>query len=221
MLRNIFLIVGPSGAGKTSLTNALISIRTGLKRAITVTTRQPRLGEVDGKDYIFVSQEKFEEMKVAGEFFETDSAFGESYGIPRDFDKQQGDLIFIITLAGARTVKRAYPEAKTVLILPTSIEGARQRVIERQAPNQNERINGYETEYRAAMTYAREVGFEAVIENDHFQDALRELEGVCMRRRTSPVRKYVRHGVRHFATAFRCGLGLGTRRSHRIQMILQ
>lgn len=181
MFRNIFLIVGPSGAGKTSLTNALLNNHAGLTRAVTVTTRQPRVREVDGKDYFFVSQEKFDEMKVAGEFFETDDVFGESYGIPRGFAEQQRDIIFIITLAGARAVKKVHPEAKTILIRPQSVERARQRVIERRAPNENERISGYVMECQAAMAYAREVGFEAVIENDHFQGALRALEGIYMR----------------------------------------
>lgn len=184
MLRKIFLVVGPSGSGKTSLTNALIGIHRGLSRAVTVTTRQPRPGEENGKDYIFVSQPDFATMKAVGEFFETDNVFGESYGIPRNFDEQQGDLVFIVTLAGARAMKMAYPEAKTILILPHSVEDARRRVRERQAPNEAERISGYEAELRAAATYAQEVGFEAVVENDYFGDALRALSAFLMRSRT-------------------------------------
>lgn len=181
MCRNIFLIVGPSGSGKTSLVNALLASHSGLTRAVTVTTRQPRPGEMNGKDYVFVSREEFEKMRAFDDFFETDTVFGEFYGIPRSVDEQEGDLVFIVTLAGARAVKRVCPEAKTILILPKSAEDARRRVIERRAPNEDERISGYETELRAAIAYSHEVDFEAVIENGCFEDALCELSVAFMR----------------------------------------
>ena len=85
MAGTIFLIAGPSGSGKTTLTQELVHCVPGLTKAVTVTTRQPRPGEISGVDYHFVSTKRFREMRQGGELIESDCAYNEHYGVPRTY----------------------------------------------------------------------------------------------------------------------------------------
>ncbi len=182
MSRTIFLIAGPSGSGKTTLTNALLERYPTLTRGVTVTTRLPRSAEIDGKDYHFVSAERFAEMARMEAFLETDTAYGENYGVPRSLLSMTGNLILIVTLPGAATLKRKLPAAKTILILPESSEKAAQRIHSRQAPNAVERVSSVPCEIAAALTYGDTVGFDSIIRNADFSAAFQELQDVYLQR---------------------------------------
>jgi guanylate kinase len=182
MSRTIFLIAGPSGSGKTSLTNALLEIHPTLTRGITVTTRAPRSGETEGKDYYFVTPDQFDEMATNGSLLESDSAYGESYGVPRSLLAQPGNLALIVTLPGAVALKSRLPDAKTVLVLPESYGHAEQRIRERRAPKADERVSSLQSEFKLARAYDNDWGFDAVIHNVDFPLALRELQNVYFHR---------------------------------------
>ena len=173
----IFLIAGPSGSGKTTLTQELVRRVPGLTKAVTVTTRQPRPGEISGVDYHFVSTEHFREMQQSGELIESDFAYNEHYGVPRTTLDMAGDIAIIITVDGALTLRRQVANTLGLFILPTCPEAASVRVAARKCPNEEFRIAGYEAEVLAARH------FDYVILNLDFKQSLCQMEKIVLARR--------------------------------------
>jgi len=172
-----FLIAGPSGSGKTTLTQELVRRVPGLTKAVTVTTRQPRPGEISGVDYHFVSTEHFREMQQSGELIESDFAYNEHYGVPRTTLDMAGDIAIIITVDGALTLRRQVANTLGLFILPTCPEAASVRVAARKCPNEEFRIAGYEAEVLAARH------FDYVILNLDFKQSLCQMEKIVLARR--------------------------------------
>lgn len=170
MARNIFLIAGPSGSGKTTLTQALVQRIPHLTKAITVTTRLQRPGEVDGVDYHFVSAERFFDMEQGGELIETDHAYNEDYGIPRAAFDVACDVAIVITVDGALEIKRRMANAVSLFILPACSETASARVAARNSPNADSRIAQYREEVLAARH------FDRVFLNLDFSQCLDQME---------------------------------------------
>ena len=177
MAGTIFLIAGPSGSGKTTLTQALVRRITGLTKAITVTTRQMRPGEVTGIDYHFVSTEEFREMQQGGELIESDFIYNEYYGVPRAVLDLAGDIAIVITVDGALTLRRQRTNAKSIFILPASLESASARVAARRCPNEDFRIARYESEALAARH------FDHVILNLDFMQSVHQVETIIFAQR--------------------------------------
>ncbi len=177
MAGTIFLIVGPSGSGKTTLTQELVRRVPGLTKAVTVTTRQPRLGEISGVDYHFVSTEYFREMKQGGELIESDYAYNEHYGVPRAVLDLAGDIAIVITVDGALTLRCQRTNARSIFILPTCPEAAAARVAARQCPNEDFRIARYEAEVLAARH------FDHVILNLDFMQSVFQVEKIIFAQR--------------------------------------
>lgn len=132
---NIFMIVAPSGAGKSSLVNALLAEDPSVVLSISCTTRAPRPGEESGKHYRFVSHEQFEALRQEDALLEWAEVHGNYYGTPRDrIDEalQQGkDVLLEIDWQGARQVRERYPQAIGIFILPPSIEALEARLTKR------------------------------------------------------------------------------------------
>jgi guanylate kinase len=132
---NIFMIVAPSGAGKSSLVNALLTEDPSLVLSISCTTRAPRPGEEANKHYRFVSHEEFEALRQQDALLEWAEVHGNYYGTPRDrIDEalQQGkDVLLEIDWQGARQVRERYPQAIGIFILPPSIEALEARLTKR------------------------------------------------------------------------------------------
>src|SRR5687767_15841414 len=114
------MIAAPSGAGKTSLLHALLRRRPNVGFSVSCTTRAPRPGEQDGKDYHFIGREEFERLVAAGEFIEHANVFGNRYGTRRSVVEAAlaagRDLILEIDWQGARQVRERLPEAVQVFI---------------------------------------------------------------------------------------------------------
>ena len=177
MAGTIFLIAGPSGSGKTTLTQELVRRVPGLTKAVTVTTRQMRSGEISGVDYHFVSTERFREMQQGGELIESDCAYNEHYGVPRTVLDLAGDIAIVITVDGALALRRQRTNARSIFILPTCPEAAAARVAARQCPNEDFRIARYEAEVLAARH------FDNVILNLDFKQSLYQMEKIVLARR--------------------------------------
>ncbi|MFT0532375.1 guanylate kinase [Castellaniella hirudinis] len=132
---NIFMVVAPSGAGKSSLVNALLDQDSGLSLSISSTTRPPRPGEVDGKHYRFLSADSFLALRERGDMLEWAEVHGNFYGTPRDRVAQAiaagTDIILEIDWQGARQVRQHYPQALGIFILPPSIEALESRLNKR------------------------------------------------------------------------------------------
>ncbi len=122
----LFVLSSPSGAGKSTVASALLESDTNLIVSTSVTTRKPRPGEIDGREYIFVSQEKFDKMTANDEFLEHAIVFGNSYATPRkpveDAQVKGIDVLFDVDWQGAQEIQQyASDDLVSVFILPPSV----------------------------------------------------------------------------------------------------
>ena len=128
----IFILSAPSGAGKTTLYNGLREIYPEIQLSVSCTTRAPRRGERQGKDYRFMSARQFEDLKRAGRFAEWAKVHDYHYGTlkkPLDQAVRAGrDILLDIDVQGARSIKRNYPDAVAVFVLPPSLAELRRRL---------------------------------------------------------------------------------------------
>lgn len=143
MKKGILLIVsGLSGAGKGTICNRLMEKYPQYALSISATSRKPRTGETDGKEYFFISKEEFEARLEKGMFLEHAQYVGNYYGTPKDWVESQllqdRDIILEIELQGAFQVKEQIPDAITIFILPPSMEELRNRLIKRGTESEEE-----------------------------------------------------------------------------------
>lgn len=128
----LFIVSGPSGAGKTSIAAPVLAALDRIAMSVSLTTRKPRAGEVDGVDYQFISEADFDRRVAAGEFAEWARVHGFRYGtsklaIDRAIDDGQ-DLLLDIDVQGAEQLKRSYPDAVSVFLMPPSRERLEERL---------------------------------------------------------------------------------------------
>ena len=128
MTGNLFIVSAPSGAGKTSLVAELLKADPGIKLSVSYTTREPRPGEVDGRDYHFVSRRAFDDMGKAGAFLESALVHGNYYGTSHQWIREQraagADILLEIDWQGAAQVRQLMPDAVGIFIMPPSFESA-------------------------------------------------------------------------------------------------
>ena len=127
----LIVISGASGVGKGTVVKAMMAKRDNLFFSVSATTRPPRPGEVDGKDYYFVTREGFEDLIRRGEMLEYDEHNKNYYGTPRaqvEEKRKQGHVLLDIEPIGARNVKNNYPEALLIFIMPPSQEELERRL---------------------------------------------------------------------------------------------
>ena len=129
---NVFVIAAPSGAGKSSLVNALLADDPSLALSVSCTTRKPRTGEIEGKDYRFVSMEAFESLQRENKLLEWAQVHENYYGTPRDKIDQAvlngQDILLEIDWQGALQVRKALPSVVGIFILPPSIDALLERL---------------------------------------------------------------------------------------------
>ncbi len=173
------MIAAPSGAGKTSLLHALMRRRPGVGFSVSCTTRKPRAGEENGKDYHFIAREEFERLVGAGEFVEHARVFDNLYGTRRSVVEAAlaagRDLILEIDWQGARQVRERLPDAVQVFILPPSRAELEAR-LRKRGSDSDEAIARRLGESVQEMSHWQE--FDYVIVNRDFDRALAELEAV-------------------------------------------
>ncbi|MEE4175467.1 MAG: guanylate kinase [Xanthomonadales bacterium] len=175
----LFIVAAPSGAGKTSLVNALVADDPRLVISVSYTTREPRPGETDGVHYHFVTAGAFERRREAGEFLEDAEVFGHWYGTHRQtteaiLDAGQ-DVILEIDWQGARQVKESFPDCRSIFILPPSVEALRERLGAR-AQDSEAVIERRMAQARDELSHCEE--FDFVVINDDFGEALDELKAL-------------------------------------------
>lgn len=185
-LGNVFIVAAPSGGGKTSLIKNLLNILDCIEVSISHTTRVPRPGEVDGVDYFFVNQATFIEMIAQNAFIEHAQVFDYYYGtsvaqIHRRL--QDGiDVILDIDWQGARQIKKIFPEAKGIFILPPSMQTLKDRLSSR-GQDDNETIEYRMQGAQAEITHYNE--FDYLIINEHFESAVNDLRSIVVADRLS------------------------------------
>ena len=190
----LFIVAAPSGAGKTTLVGRLLAEDAGVRHSISFTTRSPRAGEEDGREYHFIDVQRFLAMRERGEFAEWAEVHGNFYGTSRvwlDQRMQEGcDMVLEIDWQGAQQMRRQFPEAVGIFILPPSIAELENRLRRRGADSEDviaRRVAG-------ALGEMRHVGeFDFVIINNDLDVALGELKAaVCASRLRFP-RQRARH----------------------------
>ena len=175
----VFVITGPSGVGKGTLIEQLLELVRELELSISATTREPRPGEVDGRDYHFLSPEEFRRRIEAGDFLEHASYSGNYYGTLREEVERRLEegrsVVLEIEVQGARQVRDAMPEAVQIFIAPPDERVLRER-LEGRGTDSPEAI---EQRLRTAeVELAARSEFPHVIVNDEVQKAASELEGL-------------------------------------------
>ncbi|RKY42167.1 MAG: guanylate kinase [Candidatus Makaraimicrobium thalassicum] len=175
----IIVLSAPSGSGKTTLITRLLENVPRIKRSISYTTRQPREGETDKQDYIFVSREEFRERIENGKFLEWEENFGNYYGTSREQIQEaleEGtDIILSIDVKGARTVKKDFPGSISVFIMPPSVEELATRLKKRNT-DQKKQVSLRLKESRAEIASADE--YDYLIVNENLEKAAEELRTI-------------------------------------------
>lgn len=191
----LYTIVAPSGAGKSSLVAALREKDPAIRLSISTTTRPARPGEISGREYYFVSREKFEELSHAGEFLEQAEVYGNLYGTSKHWieaTRAAGeDVLLEIDWQGARQVKRIFPDMSFIYILPPSIDVLRERLVKR-GKDTPEVIERRLAAAREDLRHVHQADY--VIINEDFSVALADLQAV-----TRALRLTAAHQLKRYA----------------------
>lgn len=176
---SLFIVSAPSGAGKTTLCKKLTAIAPDIGFSVSYTTRLPREGEVNDRDYTFVDENEFREMIESGEFAEWAKVHGHFYGTSRkrveEIRNKGIDVILDIDTQGAKQMRKLYDEGVSVFILPPSVDVLKDR-LENRMSNSPEDID---LRIKRAVEEIKEYeSYDYVIVNDNFEDALADLDAI-------------------------------------------
>jgi guanylate kinase len=181
MSGNLFIVSAPSGAGKTSLVSALLKSNRNIDLSVSYTTRAPRTGEIDGKDYHFVSRERFLEMAQHGDFLESAEVYGNLYGTSQSWIEKElaseRDILLEIDWQGAEQVRRLMPHVISIFILPPSLSALETR-LQGRGQDSAEVIARRMQAARDDISHVAE--FDYVIINDKLDEALKQLDAVVI-----------------------------------------
>lgn len=178
---NIFIVSGPSGGGKTTLVRKVLEGMNNIRFSVSCTTRKPRAGEVNGKDYIFVSDDEFGKMVGEGRFAEHASVHGHMYGTPllelENAEKSGVDLILDIDVQGARQIRQRFGSGVYCFVLPSSFGILETRLRERGSEEKGE----MEKRLSEARQEMEEIGnYDYIIINDDLDLAAECLTSVII-----------------------------------------
>ena len=181
MSGNLFIISAPSGAGKTSLVNALLVSNQQIDVSVSYTTRSPRPGEVDGKDYHFVNRETFLTMAKHGDFLESAEVYGNLYGTSQSWIEAETlggrDILLEIDWQGAAQVRQKFPDSISIFILPPSLQALETRL---KARGQDSDSVIAQRLQAAQDDIAHVSEFDYVIINDELDLALQQLCAIVL-----------------------------------------
>lgn len=190
----LYVITAPSGAGKSSLIKALLAQDPALVLSVSTTTRPPRPGEQNGRDYHFVDLARFQAMLERGEFLESAEVHGHRYGTSQKVIEETRaagkDLLLEIDWQGAEQVRRLHPDCIGIFILPPSMAELERR-LRKRAQDADEVIQRRLKNAAEEMSHA--VEFKYAIINNHFDDALRDIAAVVRAERLATGRQLARH----------------------------
>jgi guanylate kinase len=186
----LIVFSGPSGVGKSKVLEGAARLLPNLRKSVSVTTRPPRTGEVDGQHYHFRSAEQFDRMVAAGEFLEWAQYIDHRYGTPRawvDVHRARGeDVVLEIDVQGGRQVRTVHPETVLVFVIPPTLAELRRR------------LEGRNTEPAEAMARRLEAAkgeleiarkeYQYIICNDRLDEAVQDFIGILRAERCRPTR---------------------------------
>ncbi|GEN54201.1 MULTISPECIES: guanylate kinase [Halobacillus] len=187
----LFILSGPSGVGKGTVRKALFEQSTDLRYSISMTTRDPREGEVDGVDYFFKSRDEFEKLISEGQLIEHAEYVGNYYGTPRQYVEQtlnEGKDVFLeIEVQGALKVRENFPEGVFVFLIPPSLEELKDRIVNRGTETEDKvknRLKAAKEEIDMMDAY------DYVVVNDQIDNAVTKVKSIvasehCKRERVA------------------------------------
>ena len=187
MSGNLYVVAAPSGAGKTTLVRMLLAEEGGVHLSVSFTTRAPRPGEQDGREYHFVSVDRFRGMIAGDEFLEWAEVHGNFYGTSKKWIGEQlaagHDVLLEIDWQGAQQVRKLFPAAIGIFILPPSMDELSRRLTGRGT----DAADVIERRLAAAEAEMRHVGeFDYAIINDQLDQALQDMRAIVRSSRLSP-----------------------------------
>ncbi|TMG75282.1 MAG: guanylate kinase [Betaproteobacteria bacterium] len=196
MTGNLFVVSAPSGAGKSSLVNAMLAGDKRLALSVSFTTRPPREGEVNGREYHFVDSKTFESMLERGEFLESADVHGNRYGTSRKWigeARAKGlDILLEIDWQGARQVRKAFPDAVSIFILPPlPVLPELERRLRGRGQDTEEAIRRRLQDAREEISHVGE--FDYVIINKEFEEARKDLAAIVHASRLTLSRQSAKH----------------------------
>jgi guanylate kinase len=211
-MSGVFIISAPSGSGKSTLVNKVREIVPGLKFSISYTTRPPRAGEQNGREYFFVSRAEFDKMIRQDDFLEYADVFGHYYGTARSFlslAQQEGkDLLLDIDVQGAELIKHKIPEAVRIFVMPPNRQELEKRLRTRS-------LDAEAVIQRRLVTASREIEnyekYDYILVNDRLDESVDALKSILLaeRRKQSGVqgqRQKSADEINLMAKAERCRL---------------
>nr|WP_245575015.1 guanylate kinase [Chitinilyticum litopenaei] len=191
---NLYVVTAPSGAGKTTLVKALLAADPHIQLSVSYTTRAPREGEVNGRDYHFVERAEFERMINAGDFLEHAEVYGNYYGTSQSWINgvmaEGRDILLEIDWQGAQQVRRLHPAVIGIFVLPPSLDVLEGRLRGR-GKDSDEVIARRMAVAREEISHVDEADY--VIINEHVDEAVRDIVAVVRAERLRLAAQSARH----------------------------
>jgi guanylate kinase len=178
----LIVISAPSGAGKTSIARAILARHPGMRFSVSATTRAKRPGEVDGRDYFFLTRKEFERRVAAGAFAEWEEIYGDLYGtLMSEIDRALGageNLVFDVDVKGGLSIKALYPEALLVFVQPPGVEALYERLRNRHTEDGAALARRME---RVPMELSLGMRFDHRVVNDVLERAIDEVDSIVQK----------------------------------------
>lgn len=175
----LIVVSGPSGAGKDTICKTLVETTDNTWISISMTSRNPRNGEVEGKDYYFVTKEEFEEKIKEGKFLEYAIYNNNYYGTPKDkiedYLNSGIDVILVIDIQGALNIKKLIPSALFIFIMPPDMKTLKQRLIGRKTETKEKIIERFTTAYNEINNVKK---YNYVVVNDEIDNAVSKVKAI-------------------------------------------
>ncbi len=175
----LLIISGPAGTGKGTVCKELLKRNNDIVFSVSATTRQPRVGEIDGVNYYFVTEEKFKSMIENDEFLEYAYVHTNYYGTPKKFVLDQiekGEIVLLeIDVQGAMQIKKNYPEAVFIFLLPPTMEELKNRIIKRGTETEEDINRRYENAFKELDFVDN---YDYFVINDVLEDAVSDVEAI-------------------------------------------
>lgn len=192
MKKGLLLVIsGPSGAGKGTICKKLLEADANIKMSVSASTRRPRVGEVEGKNYFFIDKNKFVEMKDNNEFLEDAKVYDNYYGTPRQFvmdNINRGDDVLLeIDIDGALQIKERFKDAVFVFILPPSLKELKNRIVSRGTESKQDidkRFSLAQGEIRQVIKY------DYAVLNDDLVKAIEDIRSIIAAEKCKVMRVY-------------------------------
>ena len=181
-MKNVLVVIsGPSGVGKGTIARIITEKNKNVALSISCTTRSPREGEKDGREYFFVGRDDFEKGVSENGFLEYSEHFGNYYGTPRDFVLEKlksNDVLLEIDVNGGLNVKKSFPEAVLIMVVPPSLEELKARLVGRHTESAEDiklRMDRIEYELSKSSYY------DYTVVNDDLYGAVEKIEEIILK----------------------------------------